>query len=144
VVHYINKFLLALPYFLTPVSILWAKNIHKTKPASARELAMNFYWAWRTLALCVCACVRACVRVCVCVWHIINLKKHGVSLHAYQSCSDRNCQNEKKIAIWLLSVVDFNGNPAIWQHSIVEMLPCAWLLSLDSDANKLCIWLKLC
>ena len=36
-------------------------------------------------------------------------------------------------------VVDLDGNPAIWQHSIVEMLACAWLLSLDSDANKLFI-----
>jgi hypothetical protein len=33
--------------------------------------------------------------------------------------------------------MDFNGNPAIWQHSIVEMLACVWPLSLDSDANKL-------
>jgi len=30
-------------------------------------------------------------------------------------------------------VVDLDGNPATWQHSIVEMLACAWLLSLDSE-----------
>jgi len=34
-------------------------------------------------------------------------------------------------------VVGLDGNPAIWQHSIVEMLACAWLLCCDSEANKL-------
>jgi len=39
----------------------------------------------------------------------------------------------------LTSVVGLGGNPAIWQHSIVEMLACAWLLCCDSEANKLTI-----
>jgi len=36
-----------------------------------------------------------------------------------------------------VNVVGLDGNPAIWQHSIVEMLACAWLLCCDSEANKL-------
>jgi len=38
---------------------------------------------------------------------------------------------------WRTLVVGLDGNPAIWQHSIVEMLACAWLLCCDSEANKL-------
>jgi len=39
----------------------------------------------------------------------------------------------------LLFVVGLDGSPAIWQHSIVEMLACACLLCFDSEANKLVI-----
>jgi len=34
-----------------------------------------------------------------------------------------------------LIAVDLDGNPAIWQQSIVEMLACAWLLSWTRNAN---------
>ncbi len=36
---------------------------------------------------------------------------------------------------YINSVVDLDGNPAIWQHSIVEMIASAWLLSLDSESQ---------
>jgi hypothetical protein len=52
-------------------------------------------------------------------------------------------QNMKKQAQkcnWIdssLFVVDLDGNPAVWQHNIVEMLACAWHLSLDSVCQQI-------
>ncbi len=41
-----------------------------------------------------------------------------------------------RLGFWRhIPVVDLDGNPAIWQHSIVEMLACAWLLSLNSESQ---------
>ncbi len=46
---------------------------------------------------------------------------------------------DKKIVRFKIfkDVVGLDGNPAIWQHSIAEMLACVWLLCCDSEANKL-------
>jgi len=35
----------------------------------------------------------------------------------------------------VIFVVDLDGNPAVWQHSIVEMQAFAWLLSWTQNAN---------
>ncbi len=64
-------------------------------------------------------------------------KSSRAQLLFYQYIGPLLCCLLKLLGTRYVFVVDLDCNSAIWQHSIVEMLACAWQLCSDSECQQI-------